>query len=100
MSSYGIVLKVIKIYGEKTHIEMDWFCGLEDITHLYPEGTKRIVLKFCPFELKVKKVVQKCVIKYVCEMDSAGVKHYNKWYDIDYDGRLEKIKKLKNKIKR
>jgi hypothetical protein len=100
MSNFGIRLKVLKVLGEKTAKNNSWVGGEPSDNLLYPNGTKRIVLKFCPLELKTKKVIQISTIKYIC--DSSDVVYYNEWTDTDYDydDRVKKIEKLKNKIRK
>ena len=96
--SKGIILKTLKVYGERTQEVENYLAGYQ-MDNIYPKDTKRIVKKLCFFPPKIKKIVQKCTVETQLE-GAADIFYYNKWYDLnsDYNDRNKKIKKIKNKI--
>jgi hypothetical protein len=86
MSNFGITLKTLKVYGDKTNKVENYLAG-EKVSYIYPKNTKRVIRKLCFFPPKIKKIVQTCTIENVTE-GSADIIYYNKWHDI-------KTKKLK-----
>jgi hypothetical protein len=77
--------KIVKVDGNRTQEIYDGFFG---ISHLYPEGTKRVVKKYLLLPKKIgnTSVIGNCTIEQVAEIDYVNDKntgfHINKWNDI------------------
>jgi hypothetical protein len=75
----SIVLKTLKVYGERTQT-VENCSGNYQMDNIYPKNTKRIVKKLCFFPLKIKDVVQKCTVEI--HKDTSDLYYYNKWHDL------------------